>query len=43
MEGLAALSYAPANASMLVQSITLFESQRQGRDMVYLPLHRERF
>ena len=41
--GLAALSYAPANASMLVQSITLFESQRQGRDMVYLPLHRERF
>ena len=39
---LAALGEVPANASMQVQEITLFESQRQGRGMVYLPLHRAR-
>lgn len=39
---LTALGEIPANASMQVQEITLFESQRQGRGMVYLPLHRAR-
>lgn len=42
-DALSALSQLPANASMQAQAITLFESQRQGKNMVYLPLHRARF
>lgn len=33
----------PLNASMSVNSIVLFESTRQGKAMVYTPLHRENF
>ena len=40
---LQSLSALPLNASMQVQGITLFESQRRGKDMRYLPLHRARF
>lgn len=31
----------PLNASMSVNAIVLFQSVRRGRDMVYVPLHRE--
>ena len=33
----------PLSASMSVGSIVLFESTRRGKDMIYTPLHREKF